>query len=706
MGRHLAGRVTAVLGTHTHVQTNDASLWDGTAYLTDCGMTGPHDSVIGVRTEIALRRFLTQLPARSEPALGDVRLEGALVECDAESGRATRSRRSGGRRDALGALWPLLAALLSPVPGGRGPREGRDRPPAPVAAPRSRRPEPRRDAAAARARRDQAPLCASSTRPFAAARRATCSRSGSPTRSRCVRTGADRAAAPARRRARHRARPELRIKPAGCPPRPARPTPASPPRGRRSCGRKGRPAADAGGGPRYRPRLGLPAALDRPGRWFDPYDQHSSPFDEAPGHGTEVAEVVATMAPDVRILAARVFSDGGRSTTSAVHRVFEWVIDPDGDPRTGDAPSVVNGSWDDGGPGHCETEFDADLAAMRAAGMVPVFAAGNSGPGANTGASPASAPGAVAVGSVTAADSSRLLGARAPSCSMRSSRRSRPMARHRGRTARRRDGRPGHLVRRAAGDRSRRPADGNVPGRDAGGDHRRARARCARRRRARRRHRHRRRRPQRRAGRRPARRRRSCRPPREPPRALVERRGSPRSRALGTRARARRRHERRPHGNRLHLDARRPDLAVRPRRRSRSTPAPPASPARSRHVRCDACWMAATSSTPGPATRSATGAPCARSSCPPTGRRRRARQRLAPGQHVDAILHVRERGSGLVLLRYRVEVGGHPGRWRPLAPAARSTLTLQARQGRRALVRVRAVDLAGNETKAGFVLPR
>src|SRR4051812_1873482 len=88
MGRHLTGRVTAVLGTHTHVQTNDASLWDGTAYLTDCGMTGPHDSVIGVRTEIALRRFLTQLPARPEPALGDVRLEGALLECDAQRGRA------------------------------------------------------------------------------------------------------------------------------------------------------------------------------------------------------------------------------------------------------------------------------------------------------------------------------------------------------------------------------------------------------------------------------------------------------------------------------------------------------------------------------------------------------------------------------------------------------------------------------------------
>jgi hypothetical protein len=90
MGWHLAGRVTAVLGTHTHVQTNDAALLrGGTAYLTDAGMTGPHESVIGVRTEIVLRRFLTQLPQKFEVAEGDVRLEGALVECDATTGRAT-----------------------------------------------------------------------------------------------------------------------------------------------------------------------------------------------------------------------------------------------------------------------------------------------------------------------------------------------------------------------------------------------------------------------------------------------------------------------------------------------------------------------------------------------------------------------------------------------------------------------------------------
>ena len=108
MGRHLAGRVTAVLGTHTHVQTNDAALLrGGTAYLTDAGMTGPHDSVIGVKTEIVLRRFLTQLPQKFETAEGDVRLEGALIECDPATGRATaietfrrKLRRAAARRRA------------------------------------------------------------------------------------------------------------------------------------------------------------------------------------------------------------------------------------------------------------------------------------------------------------------------------------------------------------------------------------------------------------------------------------------------------------------------------------------------------------------------------------------------------------------------------------------------------------------------------
>jgi metallophosphoesterase (TIGR00282 family) len=86
----LDGRVTAVLGTHTHVQTADARvLPGGTAAMTDVGMTGPHDSVIGVQTDLAVKRMRTGLPVRFETATGGVRLEGAVVTCDPESGRAT-----------------------------------------------------------------------------------------------------------------------------------------------------------------------------------------------------------------------------------------------------------------------------------------------------------------------------------------------------------------------------------------------------------------------------------------------------------------------------------------------------------------------------------------------------------------------------------------------------------------------------------------
>jgi metallophosphoesterase (TIGR00282 family) len=86
----LDGRVTAVLGTHTHVQTSDARILPGgTAALTDVGMTGPHDSVIGVESALAVRRMRTGMPVRFETAAGGVRLEGALVTCDPATGRAT-----------------------------------------------------------------------------------------------------------------------------------------------------------------------------------------------------------------------------------------------------------------------------------------------------------------------------------------------------------------------------------------------------------------------------------------------------------------------------------------------------------------------------------------------------------------------------------------------------------------------------------------
>jgi metallophosphoesterase (TIGR00282 family) len=86
--RVLDGRVTAVIGTHTHVQTSDARVQPGgTAAITDAGMTGPHDSVIGVKAELAVYRMRTGMPVRFEPASGGVRIEGVVVECD-EGGRA------------------------------------------------------------------------------------------------------------------------------------------------------------------------------------------------------------------------------------------------------------------------------------------------------------------------------------------------------------------------------------------------------------------------------------------------------------------------------------------------------------------------------------------------------------------------------------------------------------------------------------------
>ena len=89
LARWLDGRVTAVLGTHTHVQTSDARVQrGGTAAMTDVGMTGPHDSVIGVKAEAAIHRMRTGMPVRFDTAEGGVRIEGALVECD-DTGRAT-----------------------------------------------------------------------------------------------------------------------------------------------------------------------------------------------------------------------------------------------------------------------------------------------------------------------------------------------------------------------------------------------------------------------------------------------------------------------------------------------------------------------------------------------------------------------------------------------------------------------------------------
>jgi hypothetical protein len=90
MGWHLDGRVSAVVGTHTHVQTSDARvLPKGTAYLTDLGMTGPRDSVLGRDIDSVMKRFLTGMPSRFTVASGDIVFEGAIVTLDDTTGKAS-----------------------------------------------------------------------------------------------------------------------------------------------------------------------------------------------------------------------------------------------------------------------------------------------------------------------------------------------------------------------------------------------------------------------------------------------------------------------------------------------------------------------------------------------------------------------------------------------------------------------------------------
>ena len=100
MGWYLDGRVSAIVGTHTHIPTADTRILPGgTAYQTDCGMTGPYDSVIGVEKETVLQKFLTALPVRMEPAKGGVELHSVIVEVDDATGKAIEVKRHTVRGD-------------------------------------------------------------------------------------------------------------------------------------------------------------------------------------------------------------------------------------------------------------------------------------------------------------------------------------------------------------------------------------------------------------------------------------------------------------------------------------------------------------------------------------------------------------------------------------------------------------------------------
>ncbi|NMB36328.1 MAG: YmdB family metallophosphoesterase, partial [Firmicutes bacterium] len=102
MGRFLKGKVSAVFGTHTHVQTADEKIYDeGTAYITDAGMTGPYHSVIGLDPELVLDGFLTGLPTRWRLAAGEGLLNGIYLQIDPQNGKALKIERIAKRCDLI-----------------------------------------------------------------------------------------------------------------------------------------------------------------------------------------------------------------------------------------------------------------------------------------------------------------------------------------------------------------------------------------------------------------------------------------------------------------------------------------------------------------------------------------------------------------------------------------------------------------------------
>jgi subtilisin family serine protease len=146
--------------------------------------------------------------------------------------------------------------------------------------------------------------------------------------------------------------------------------------------------------------------------WYDPNGQHPTTPTDVNGHGTQTMGVMVGgdaggssigVAPEAKWIAVKIFNDRGTATSSGIHLGFQWLLDPDGDPATADAPNVVNDSWTMGASG-CNLDFQLDLRSLRAAGILPVFAAGNYGPTAGTVFSPANNPEAFAVGGTDNAD--------------------------------------------------------------------------------------------------------------------------------------------------------------------------------------------------------------------------------------------------------------------------------------------------------------
>jgi serine protease AprX len=140
--------------------------------------------------------------------------------------------------------------------------------------------------------------------------------------------------------------------------------------------------------------------------WFDPHGEEARPYDTL-GHGTQALGVVVGgpeigVAPDAQWIAVRLYNGKGRASMSDIHLAFQWLMDPDGDPATIDAPDVINASWalTGRGAGACILEFYDDILALKAAGIAVVFAAGNDGPAPKTSNSPGNNPGVMSIGAI------------------------------------------------------------------------------------------------------------------------------------------------------------------------------------------------------------------------------------------------------------------------------------------------------------------
>jgi subtilisin family serine protease len=157
--------------------------------------------------------------------------------------------------------------------------------------------------------------------------------------------------------------------------------------------------------------------------WYDPNGQHATPYDKT-GHGTQTMGLMVGgdaggsaigIAPGARWIAVKIFNDSGQATLSNIHLGFQWLLDPDGNPASDDAPDVVNNSWGLIGSDQCVLEFQSDVQLLKAAGIAVVFAAGNDGPAGFTSSSPANNPEGYAVGAVAADDSVAPSSSRGPS---------------------------------------------------------------------------------------------------------------------------------------------------------------------------------------------------------------------------------------------------------------------------------------------------